>query len=274
MRSDRIVLVFTRRRSATLRNAFTHCQAMIDLSLVAIVWISCGVFIASIISAATGMAGGVLMFAAMNTAIPVRQLVPIHGVVQIFNNAARSWFLRHHTRWDLCLPFTVGAVIGAAATTMFIVQYVSEALVLALLLGLILYTLFKPKRMPQLKPLGRGFFFVGLATGSMGIIAGAVDPLLGAFYFRDDLSKEAIVCNKSVMQLVTHLTKIPAFIYLGFVFSDYLGIIALFSVIAIIGTRVGVALLQRIDTRVFFIAMRIALALAALRITFQLAGIG
>lgn len=60
-------------------------------------------------------------------------------------------------------------------------------------------------------------------TGSLGILAGAVDPLLAAFFLRDDLTKEEVVANKSMMQLITHLTKVPAFIFLGFSFVENAG---------------------------------------------------
>ncbi len=243
---------------------------VVELTLQSVLLIMAAVFVASIISSVTGMAGGVLMFAAMGVFVPMRPLFAIHGVVQIFNNAARSWFLRGAICWRMCGPFTGGVVIGAAATTVFIVQYLSEMIPLLLLLVLISYTLFKPKRLPQIKLADGHFFWVGIATGAMGILAGAVAPLLAAFFIRDDLSKEQVVSTKSMMQLITHLTKIPAFIYLGFSFIDHWQIIAVFTLTAVIGTRVGVWLLAKMSTALFFTAMKVALFLAGLRVSYQL----
>ena len=104
----------------------------------------------------------------------------------------------------------------------------------------------------------------------MGILVGAIDPLLAVFFLREDLSKEEVVANKSTMQLMCHLTKVPAFIFLGFAFSEHLGLIACFTVAAVLGTRLGVYLLARIETRYFFLLMKIALWAAGLRVTYQL----
>jgi uncharacterized membrane protein YfcA len=243
---------------------------IVDLTITSIAIIMIAVFGASIISSVTGMAGGVLMFAAMNLFIPLRPLIAIHGTVQIFNNAARGWFLRDAIRWSMCIPFGLGAIIGATLTTLLIARYVSDILPLVLLALLIFYTLLKPERLPHIRLSDRNYFWVGILTGCMGILVGAIDPLLAVFFLREDLSKEEVVANKSTMQLMCHLTKVPAFIFLGFAFSEHLGLIACFTVAAIVGTRLGVYLLARIETRYFFLLMKIALWAAGLRVTYQL----
>lgn len=243
---------------------------IVELTLLSTVIIMIAVFGASIVSSVTGMAGGVLMFAAMNVFIPLRPLIAIHGTVQIFNNAARGWFLRDAIRWGMCVPFGLGAVLGAAATTLLIARYVNDLIPLILLAALIFYTLLKPERLPHIRLSDRNYFWVGILTGCMGILVGAVDPLLAVFFLREDLSKEEVVANKSMMQLLCHLTKIPAFIYLGFAFSEHLGLIVVFTIAAVAGTRFGVYLLARIETRFFFTLMKIALWAAGLRVLYQL----
>jgi uncharacterized membrane protein YfcA len=225
---------------------------------------------ASAITSVTGMAGGLLMFSGMGLFILLQPLIAVHGTVRVFDNAARVWLLRHALHWRMLLPFAAGASLGAAATTLLAVRYIPQWLPLLLLLGLIAYSLFKPDRMPSLRIADHSFFWLGIAAGSLGMIADAVDPLLAAFFLREDLTREQVVANKTSMQLFTHLTKIPAFIYLGFAFTDHWQLIALFSLAAILGARLGVFLLHRIDNRMFFSLMRMALALAAARITYQL----
>lgn len=222
------------------------------------------------ISAVTGGAGGVLMFAALNTAIPLRILVPVHGAVQLVNNLARIHYVRRHIRWDLCLPFFIGCTLGSAAMTLGLASLSWQQLPLVLLALLIFYTVFKPQKLPEIRLAPRNYFWVGLGTGTLGILAGAVDPLLAAFFVRRDLSPKEVVASKSVMQAWCHALKIPAFIYLGFAFSDHLGLILLLTVAAVIGTRVGVALLNRLNSELFFNLMRVALLIAGLRIVYQL----
>lgn len=247
---------------------------IIELSNSSLFWLSMAIVCASMITSITGMAGGVLMFAAMSLYMPVKPLVAIHGVVQVFNNAARSWFLRRHVNWAMCVPFALGAVLGAILTTLFIVKYVGEFYPLLILAVLIFYSLFKPKRMPHIKIQSKNFFWVGIATGSLGIIAGAIDPLLAIFFLRDDLTKEQVVCNKSLMQLFAHLTKIPAYLYLGFSFIDNAWLIAVLSLAAVIGARLGIMILGLINTKIFFALMKVALFAALIRIIYQLFQMG
>lgn len=107
---------------------------LIELSNVAIAWIIAVIVGATVISTVTGMAGGLLMFSGMGVYIPLHPLIALHGTVQVFSNASRSWFLRGHLRWEMCLPFALGAVLGAAATTVFIARYIAETIPLLLLL--------------------------------------------------------------------------------------------------------------------------------------------
>lgn len=228
------------------------------------------VFACAMLSSTTGMAGGILMFLTLNLAIPLRPLVAIHGTVQVFNNAAQSWLLRRALRWHMCAWFIAGVCLGAAATTIGLARLVPEVAPLLLLTAMTLYALLRPASLPPLRLSDRNHLWLGMATGTVGIIAGAVDPILGAFFLRDDLSKEEIVANKALMQLATHLTKIPAYLYLGFSFQDHLGLIAAFAAAAVLGARAGIFLLGRIGTSLFFVLMRTALWAVGLRVAYQL----
>ncbi|MBD2857940.1 sulfite exporter TauE/SafE family protein [Spongiibacter sp. KMU-158] len=225
---------------------------------------------ASFITSITGMAGGALMLAAMNVYIPMAAVIPIHGNVQLINNAVRSLSLRAHLNWKIIFPFAVGTIIGAAIATFYAEKYYNEFLPLVVLLALIAYTLFRPKHLPQIKIKDHNFFWVGLATGAIGIIAGAIDPILAVFFMRNDLSKEEIVANKSIMQMIAHATKIPAFLYLGFSYFEHLGIIILLTVFALIGTYFGMHALRKVNQQVFFKIMEIALYVTGARLLYQL----
>ncbi|MBB5213153.1 sulfite exporter TauE/SafE family protein [Microbulbifer hydrolyticus] len=253
---------------AELGEVFTLVSSQTSSLTLALLLLVC--VVSAFISAVTGGAGGILMFAALNVVIPLRMLVPIHGAVQLLNNLARIAYVREHIRWDQCIPFFIGCTLGSAAMTLGLANLEWQQLPLILLAGLIFYTVFKPKRLPEIRLKPRNFFWVGIATGTLGIIAGAVDPLLAAFFVRKDMSPKEIVANKSVMQAWCHALKVPAFIYLGFAFSDHLGLILLLTVAAVIGTRIGIALLNRIDSELFFNLMRAALLVAGARIVYQL----
>lgn len=243
---------------------------IVDLSLLAMVFLCAAVFFAAFISSVTGMAGGVLMFSAMSVLIPFRSLIAIHGAVQVINNGFRTLILVKHVKKLMCLYFSIGAVGGTVAMTLLLEYYAGKLMPLIILAVLIFYTLFKPKSIPQIKLKDPYFLVVGFFTGVIGMLAGAIDPFLALFFMRDDLSKEEIVANKSTMQLICHILKVPAFVYLGFSFSDNLYLIALLSVFAILGTKVGVMVLKRIDQHVFFRIMWWALLCSGLYILYKI----
>ena len=245
-----------------------------DLGVIATVFLALATIATSFITSVTGMAGGALMLAAMNVVLPLSLAIPVHGAVQLVNNAARTATLKHHIHWSLIAPFAAGTVLGAVCATYFAQVYYHEAIPLLILVSLIGYTLFRPKKLPQIKIRDSSFFWVGLLTGAIGIIAGAIDPILAVFFMRDDFTKEAIVANKSLMQFIAHATKIPAFLYLGFSYADHLGLIVFFTVSALIGTWIGIKALQKVDQQLFFRLMEVALYVTGARLLYQLIRLG
>jgi len=240
---------------------------LIDPSLSILLILCIIVFASSIISTVTGMAGGIIMLSGMNVFIPLSPLIPLHGAVQLFSTSARAWLLKRHLLTSMCLPFLFGAVLGAAGISMLMISLSpSHSIPFIILATLIAYTLFKPSNIPDIKIKHAHYFWVGIATGALGILVGAVDPLLGAFFYRDDLTKEEVVANKSLMAVITHLTKIPAYIFLGFSFIDHAMLIAILSLAGLMATKIGVLLLGRIDQNIFRVLMWWALFFTLIRL--------
>jgi uncharacterized membrane protein YfcA len=223
----------------------------------------------AIISAVSGMGGGIVLLSIMTLFMPLGLIVPIHGVVQLFSNTARTYLLRIYVIKKIFAWFCVGLPIGTIIAIKIIKSVENKDIFLLLIAALILYSVFRPKKMPEIKLPYWGFIFVGTAVGILGPLIGATGPMIAPFFMRDDFNKEEIVATKSSVQTVGHLVKLPAFIYLGF---DYLGhspaIIAL-VIAAIIGTKIGVKLLGKIKEHQFKLVFKVALLFAAVRILYK-----
>lgn len=223
----------------------------------------------SALSAATGMGGGVLLFTVMTLYFPMTVLIPIHGVIQLFNNFFILIFLKQHLRSSLLKPFFWGSLLGIGVGAYLVNQIIATKIPQIIIIILIAYTLFKPKKLPTLDVAHKNFFWVGIITGFLGMIAGAIDPVLGPFFVRNDLNKEEIIANKAFMQAIVHFAKIPVFYFLGFDYLPYLSLCLVTNIACIFGTKFGIIVLKKMNEKGFLMVFKIALFATGLRLVYK-----
>jgi uncharacterized membrane protein YfcA len=223
----------------------------------------------SILSGMIGMGGGVVLLALMTVFLPLKLIIPIHGVVQLVSNISRASLLPSFINTRLLAWFAVGLPFGAYPAMVILKSVESETPFLIIIVVLILYAVFKPKNLPQLKLPMWGFLGIGAAVGFLSPLVGCTGPFLAPFFLRDDFSKEEIVASKAAVQVLGHLLKIPVFLHLGFDYLEYAQPILLMSLSALVGSKLGVVLLKRMSTTVFQWLFKVALTLAALRLVYK-----
>lgn len=220
----------------------------------------------SIISALVGMAGGTVLLAVLTVVLPWSVVIPVHGLVQLVSNFSRAFILRKHVHRRIFSYFLMGAPFGALLSVL-LVQYVGvNELPFILMISLIMYTVFKPKKLPAIKLQFWQFSILGFVSAFLGLLIGATGPLLAVFFLRDDLNKEEIVATTSSIQILTHSLKIPAFLYLGFDYATYWPLIALMLIGAVVGTEIGVKVLSKMNTQMFTTVYKVALFFIAIHL--------
>ena len=224
----------------------------------------------AIISGVVGMAGGITLLSFMTFLLPLNTIIPLHGIVQLFSNGSRCFFLRRNIDKTITLFFFLGAPLGTYLAYSLIKEVSNKNIFFLLVIALILYTLFKPKKLPPLIIPKKSFFFLGLLTGFIAPLMGATGPLLAPFFLREDLSKEAIVATKASVQMFTHLLKIPLFLAIAFPYQEYFPVLVLMVLGAILGTKVGVVLLGRVSKELFTKIYKIALLFAVCRLIYKI----
>ena len=186
---------------------------------------------------------------------------------------------RKHLKMKLIKEFLIGAIIGAglSATIIFLlikffeVSSASEIKVdfLKPLIGVfIIWYLFL--KGPKKEKESKSFIKVGGISGLASIFVGATGPLIAPFFLNSNLSKENIIANKAACQMITHLTKIPLFIF--FFNVNYIGeykllfplILAVF-----IGTNFGKKILNMIPEKLFIRLFKTTLFIIALKLIFS-----
>jgi uncharacterized protein len=243
---------------------------ILDYSLGAIVVMAFISYISAALSAATGMGGGVIFLIGLNFYLPLDKVIPIHGLIQLKNNFLRIINIRDHLIRPICVAYTIGCAIGVALVMLIITSLESKLIPYTLILILVIYSLFKPKRLPDLKLNNLGFFILGIATGLLGILIGAVDPLLAPFFLRDDFNRYQVIANKSYFQFLIHLVKVPVFIYLGFSFFQYWFLILVLFATGMLGTYHGIKFLDRIDQAFFIKISKVILFAVGLKVAYNI----
>lgn len=227
-------------------------------------------FFTAIISALTGMGGGIILLSFMTLFLSLDVVIPIHGLVQFVSNSSRSYFLKDRIKWDYALPFFMGVPLGTVTSYYIVKSLTSPAVPLAIIVVLIFYSVFRPKKLPPLIIPKWGFFFLGYTVGVLSLLIGATGPLIAPFFLRPDFKKQEIVATKAVVQMAGHILKIPAFLALGFPYLDYLWIIIGMAIFTVLGTKYGVSLLEKLNEKIFVYIFKAALLIAGIRILFKL----
>jgi uncharacterized membrane protein YfcA len=227
------------------------------------------VLLASTISGAIGMGGGVLLLGIMASLLAPEKVVPLHGVVQLVGNFTRTLRLLRHVAWGLVLLYIPTLLLGVwVALRIYAggrLTWFRPVIGLFILIFLA-WERFRPRRVS----LPRWAFAPGGFVGGMlTILVGASGPYLAVFFLRDDMERREIVATKATIQTVGHLVKIPAFLSVGFPYHSYVGLLVPLVAAAILGTLLGTWALRLMGERAFRILFRVVLGLLALRLLAQ-----
>lgn len=227
-------------------------------------------FLSSIISGVFGMAGGITLLAAMTLVLPIQVIVPIHGAVQLTSNFSRAAILYKDIDLPIFRAFLFGAPLGGGVGYLLLSRMERPEWAYGLIALMLLYTAFKPKKIPGIQLSLWGFTSLGFVASTLGCILGATGPVLVPFFIRKDLSNQAIVATKAACQILVHLVKIPVFGFLAFSYSDHFGMIFCMGVAVILGTKIGTKLLSSLPREKFLFGMRVLMFLIALRLIYRL----
>lgn len=220
-------------------------------------------FFTSVISAAIGLGGGMVLMAVMTQFIPVAVLIPVHGAVQLASNTARASVQRKHVVWSMLGWFVVGSIVGALVGGQMVLDFPDRwlKLVLALVIFGSVWDL-----IPYWLLAGRsGPFTFGVISSFMSMFVGATGGLIAALFSRLKDRKQT-VGSQAAAAASQHLIKIIVFGALGFAYGPYLPLILAMIVTGFFGTLVGSKLLDRLPEKLFRILFKSLLTLLALNL--------
>jgi uncharacterized membrane protein YfcA len=223
------------------------CKAPTDHAAMIHILIVLCIFGTSVLSGILGMAGGMILMAILASTLSVAAAMLLHGAVQLTANGSRAWFLREHIQWHVLPWYALGAGVVLGVFSLFLL--VPDAGVILLLIGLFSLGARFSGRFATLditRPLTAAS--CGVVVTSAQLLAGASGPLLDVFYLNSPLSRHAVVANKALTQAFGHSLKIGYYgLVIGLTEALPLTFVLLSLAAALIGTRVGTRLLDRLN---------------------------
>ena len=221
-------------------------------------------FITSMLTAAVGIGGGLLMLTVMVSFLPPIIVLPVHGVIQLGSNGGRLAVMRQHVDWRIWGYFAIGSILGVILAGQVFINLSIE--VLRAVLGLfVLYAVWTPKLRPSNIAL-KGYTLVGIGTTFITMFVGATGPLVSSFLSPQKLGRERMVATLAACMTIQHGLKGIAFGVLGFYFQPWIPIIIVMIASGFLGTLLGRRILKKLPEQLFSRLFRIVLTVLAGRL--------
>ncbi len=221
-------------------------------------------FFTSTIAGIVGVGGGMMLIVILPSFLPLNALIPIHGLTQVSSNLSRAIFGYKDVQYEVIPKFLLGSAIGigmfAAVLNLISLEYVP------LFIGIyILLSLWSEKFNEKIKRY-ESYFLAGFFQTGLSMVVGATGPLTMTLLFKDYDDKNKVVATGAALMSITHILKVFVFMYFGFVFFDYIGVIVAMIIGAVSGSWVSTKLRNKIDGKKFTMILKVLLSALAIQV--------
>ena len=221
-------------------------------------------FVTSTIAGVVGIGGGMMLIAILPSFLPLNALIPVHGLTQMSSNLSRAVFGYKDIRLEVIPKFFFGSLLGIGFFAS-ILYFISLEYVPLFIGVYILLSLWSEKFNEKLKKY-ESYFLAGFFQTGLSIVVGATGPLTMTLLLKDYKDKNVVVATGAALMSITHTLKVFAFMFFGFVFFDYIGILVVMIISAVAGSWAGTKLRDKIDGKKFVLILKILLSLLAIKV--------
>ena len=221
-------------------------------------------FFTSTIAAIVGLGGGMMLITILPSFLPINALIPVHGLTQMTSNLSRAVFGYKDVQYEVIPKFLLGSFLGIGIFAS-ILNFISLEYVPLFIGVYILLSLWSEKFNEKIKRY-ESYFLAGFFQTGLSIIVGATGPLSMTLLLKDYKNKDKVVATSAALMSLSHILKVFVFMYFGFVFFDYIGIIIAMVIGAIAGSWVGTKLRNIIDGKKFTIILKVLLTTLAIKV--------
>jgi uncharacterized protein len=221
-------------------------------------------FLTSTVAGVVGIGGGMMLIAIMPSFIPLNALIPVHGLTQMSSNFSRAVFGYKDVQFEVIPKFLLGSFIGIGIFAA-ILNFISLEYVPLFIGTYILLSLWSEKFNEKIKRY-ESYFLAGFFQTGLSMVVGATGPLTMTLLLKDYQDKDKVVATGAALMSITHILKVFVFMYFGFVFFDYIGIIVAMIIGAVAGSWAGTQLRDKIEGKKFFMLLKVLLSALAIHV--------
>ena len=236
-------------------------------SIATISAVAVAALLASLLAAAAGFGGAVVLLPVLVWAFGIREAVPMLTVVQIVGNAARVGFNRRALVWPVAAWFALGAVPLAVVGSILFATAPAASLTRVLGIFLVLAVVYRhvPFRREMRLRL-RGFAGLGAAAGFGSAVMGTVGPIVAPFFLSYGLVGGAYIGTEALTALTMHAMKLVVYGGATLLTPAAVAKGLAIGLVMIAGSYVGKRLLERLPPNVFPRLVEAALVVSGLQL--------
>lgn len=221
-------------------------------------------FLTSTVAGVVGIGGGMMLIAILPSFLPLNALIPVHGLTQMSSNLSRAVFGYKDVQFEVIPKFLLGSFIGIGIFA-GILNFISLEYVPLFIGAYILLSLWSEKFNEKIKRY-ESYFLAGFFQTGLSMVVGATGPLTMTLLLKDYKDKDKVVATGAALMSLTHILKVFVFMYFGFVFFDYIGVIASLIIGAVAGSWAGTQLRDKIDGKKFTMILKVLLTALAIKV--------
>lgn len=221
-------------------------------------------FATTMFGVVVGTAGGLVLLAIMAFVFPPAVLVPVHTFIQLGAGASRAVMLRRWLLRPTVIPFTLGALAGAALGARVFIS-LPEGWLQGILGGFILVVTWLPRFGRMGSDRGR-FALLGAVSTFLGMFVSATGTLVAPFVLSASPDRRNHLATLATLMSITHTAKLIGFAVLGIAMGAYLPLVVAMILTATLGSWVGAVTVDRMPERIFRLIVQGVLTLLAVRL--------
>ena len=221
-------------------------------------------FVTSTIAGVVGLGGGMILIAILPAFLPLNALIPVHGLTQMSSNFSRAIFGYKDVQYEVIPTFLVGSILGIVlfASILYFISLEYVPLFIGVYILLSLWSKIFNEKIKRYE----SYFLAGFFQTGLSIVVGATGPLTMTLLLKDYENKDQVVATGAALMSITHTLKVFVFMFFGFVFFDYIGILAAMIIGSVAGSYAGTQLRNKINGPKFVMILKVLLSVLAVKV--------